>query len=81
MEMKEPDKPFVVVVWGDAWSNDKTDYQNGSDYTPMVCHTPGWLMEQNEETTVVSRMYTEGDRYQSLFVIPNGDIIHIEEWK
>lgn len=78
---REPDATFVVVYWMDAWSADKNTYYPGSDYTPIECITPGWLMEETPSHVVVAQMYSDdGPRYQKTFTIPRGMIVKIEEW-
>lgn len=81
--MKKEDLPqalYVFVYWLDAWSADKNTYYEGSNYEPIECITPGWLVKETEDYVVLSQMYCEdGLRYQKTFTIPMGMVQRIEE--
>lgn len=69
---------FVWVHWGDAWGNSSQYYREGADYAPVRATTPGWLMEDNEETLVIAKTQFEDDSYRDLTVIPKSWVISID---
>ena len=75
------DMPLVIVTWGDAYAN--LAYYEGPedrDTTPMLIKDLGWLCEDNGETVVLCSAISETGSKRNLSVIPNVNIVSIEEF-
>jgi hypothetical protein len=46
--MKQPDKPYVVVVWNDAHGTGEDVTPETMKHYPMVYRSPGWLLRSDE---------------------------------
>ena len=60
--------PYVCVVWDDAWKdadNDVTQEQARDQHKPTECHTPGWILEDNEKGITVAGEYSPNGTYRS----------------
>lgn len=74
---KEP--KLYTVKWGDAWGG-HLYYKSDEDHSPMVMEDVGWVMEENDETIVLSRSRCLDDgQHRQLSVIPWVNVISMEE--
>lgn len=76
--LKNEDLKLCVIKWGDAWANH--GYHDADrDYTPAVMVDIGWLVEENDETIVLCRSYSEDDgQKRNLTVIPWVNVMSYE---
>ncbi len=78
--MEFEDKHLVIVTWGDAYSNlSYYDTHGKQDLTPMVIKDVGWICEENDECIVLCCSVAETGSQRNLSVIPNCNVISIEE--
>jgi hypothetical protein len=79
--MNFKDKHLVIVTWGDAYANLAYYEPNrGQDLTPMVIKDVGWICEENDECIVLCGSVSETGSQRNLAVIPNVNVISIEEF-
>ena len=74
------DKHLVIVTWGDAYANlSYYDTHGGQDTTPMISKDVGWICEENDDCIVLVSSVSETGSQRNMSVIPNCNIISIEE--
>lgn len=84
MENSTPpdDLPLVLVAWNDAnTDNDPVTIESvRAVHKPMVVHTLGWLLYEDEDgLTVVNEWYF--DSYRGRTFIPRGMLISVTPYK
>lgn len=74
------DDCLVIVTWGDAYANlAYYEPDRDQDLTPMVIMDVGWVCEENDEVIVLCSSTSETGSMRNLSVIPQVNIISIEE--
>ncbi len=72
-------KKLYIVTWGDAWGGPR-HYDKGMDTSPMIMKDVGWLQEWSDETITLAMCHSlDTGAYRNLAIIPNVNIISVEE--
>lgn len=82
MKLKLPDKPFVLVIWGDAFKqSDEETEEDSADQAPVLCYTVGWLVRDNEKgLAVYSEFSPEHSKpWRDRTFVPKGMLIEVIE--
>ena len=75
---KELVKPIYLVHWNDAWST-QSYYSKGNDYTSYKSCSIGFMVEENDDTIVISQTSGEDKQERNLLIIPWEYIESIEQ--
>ena len=69
------DRPLVIVIWDDAWSNADepiTISDAIAKHGPEEIHTIGWLLVDDERGVFLANEYYSNDTYRGQTFIPRG---------
>lgn len=72
-------KKLYIVTWIDAFATHGY-YNKDNSYEPIVMKDVGWVVDENEESIVLSRSHCPvEDDWRQLSVIPWVNVVSMEE--
>jgi len=71
------DKPIAVVVWGDATYSSSRYYDKNKSAIPMITKSVGFLVEHDDEKTLLYTDYFADGNYRNEVLIPAAMILNI----
>lgn len=68
--MKHPERPFGVVVWGDAHSSEDEAKETDIQHRPWPVKTYGWILRSDEVGVTLASEWLEGGTWRGRTFIP-----------
>lgn len=74
--MKQPDKPFGMVLWDDAHVDNSDLFESDIKHAPARMHTSGWIIRSDAVGISLAQEWSPGDgAYRTVTFIPRPMVV------